>query len=143
MVKPAPEDPDEQVPADLFDQLPLEVRLLRKIPGPDRDDYWLVEGTKPIAWFKAGKDASVTHLIVGTMFQGDSLQSEDIALAPENREVVRVLFGTEWGASLSTGERIVVHLSYGLDPSLKTDTELSFSKCLYIGAAVVEAIRTN
>ena len=30
-------------PDDLQDQLPLKIYLLRKMPGSNRDDYWLAE----------------------------------------------------------------------------------------------------
>jgi hypothetical protein len=114
MVKPAPEDPDDQVPPDLFGQLPLAVSLLRKIPGPEREVNCLAEANPPIAWSREGHDTPVSYIILGPMFGGDSIESGVVALAPENREVVRVLFGEEWGASLSTGERVVVRFAYGL-----------------------------
>src|SRR5277367_975314 len=101
MVKPAPEDADDQVPADLFDQLPLEVSLLREILGPEREVYWLAEASRLIAWSRAGHDAPVSYVILAPMFSGDFIRPASIALAPENREVVRVLFGEEWGSSLS------------------------------------------
>jgi len=74
------------------------------------------------------------------MFSGDFIQSEGVALTPENREFVHALFGEEWSALIGAGKCIVVRLAYVVDPSLTNDANLTFSKCLYVGAAVAEAV---
>lgn len=57
-------------PENLEKQLPVTIKIIRQIPGPDRPDYWLAECKKPISW--QGKP--ITHLIVANWLTGHKIQ---------------------------------------------------------------------
>jgi hypothetical protein len=61
-------------PEDLAAQVPFEGTLLRKIPGPDRPDYWLAELARPLAWHDNGTPRTVTHVVLATRYEGQTIE---------------------------------------------------------------------
>jgi hypothetical protein len=97
-------------PAELEDQVPFSLTLLRSLPGPDRN-YWLGALDRPLRWLDEGAEREVHHLIVGERWEGTQFQP-----------------GVQ---------SIPVNLAYVVDPSQVDDDAVSFGKCRYvaIGAA--------
>ena len=40
-------------PPELTDQTPFSLAIMRRIPGPDRPDYWLGHLDAPLRWLDA------------------------------------------------------------------------------------------
>ena len=96
----------DYAPNDLYGQAPLVVDIIRKIPGPDRPDYWLGASFKPITWLVDNRPHEITHLI----------------LADRWREY-------HIGPGMS---RVPVGIAFVIDLTLLDDAELSFKKCKYV-----------
>jgi hypothetical protein len=96
----------DSAPADLNGQVPFTAKLLRKVAGPDKPDYWLAELEKPLSWVDAGDTRQVTHVVVATRYEGQTI-TEDFT-------------------------RLVIGLAYVTDPSALNDAVLSFAKCRYV-----------
>lgn len=97
----------DYAPADLYDQTPVAARLLRRVPGTDRPDYWLAMLEKPLEWEQSpGVRQEVTHLIVCSRYQGTTI-SESMT-------------------------DLVIGIAYVTDESLLEDEKLDFAKCRYV-----------
>lgn len=96
----------DYAPSELEDQVPIIVDLIREIPGPDRPDYWLGRVQQPIRWSKDGQEISVTHVVLAARWVGTSI-------GPGARN-------------------LPVGIAYVTDPTLLEDSELDFSKCVYV-----------
>lgn len=104
----------DYAPAELKDQLPLRLTLLRKMPGNDRDDYWLAQVDPPIRW--AEKESQpIHHVIVAPRFVGEALKS-------------------------GVG-RITLGLAYVVDETLLDDAVMDFQKCFYAAICLAQEIQ--
>jgi hypothetical protein len=104
----------DSAPDDLYSQVPFTATLLRKVAGPDKPDYWLAELEKPLSWVDAGAARQVTHIVVATRYEGQTI-TEDFT-------------------------RLIVGLAYVTDPSALIDADLSFAKCRYVAIGEMEAV---
>jgi hypothetical protein len=104
----------DSAPEDLYAQVPFKAKLLRKVAGPDRPDYWLAELEQPLSWVDTGSTRKVTHIVVASRYEGQSI--------------------TE------SFTRLVVGLAYVTDTSVLDDTNLSFAKCRYVAIGEIEAL---
>ena len=104
----------DSAPEDLYEQVPFTARLLRKVAGPDMPDYWLAELDKPLSWVDAGASRQVTHIVLGTRHEGQTI-TEDFT-------------------------RLTVGLAYVTDPSALNDADLSLAKCRYVAIGQMEAV---
>lgn len=104
----------DYAPDELHDQLPVDGFLLRRLAGPDRPDYWLAELSAPLHWRDGSVSRTVTHLVVATRYEGESIH-EGL-------------------------ERVVVGIAYVTDSSLLKDEMLGFDKAKYVAIGVLEHI---
>jgi len=64
----------DYAPAELDDQTPFVVELLRQIPGSDRPDYWLGALQKPLSWIDGDIHRQIDHLIICARWQNTQIQ---------------------------------------------------------------------
>lgn len=102
----------DYAPDDLYEQTPIEVNLLREIPGKDRPDYWLGELVKPLRW--AEKQQMITHLILAARWAGTRIDTSMKSLP--------------------------VGIAYVTDQTLLEDSELDFKKCAYVAIGTVKEV---
>jgi hypothetical protein len=102
-------------PEDLYGQVPFTAKLLRKVAGPDKPDYWLAELEKPLSWVDAGAPRQITHIVVAARYEGQTI-AEDFT-------------------------RLIVGLAYVTDASVLNDADLTFAKCRYVAIGEMEAVR--
>jgi hypothetical protein len=103
---------------DLPDQTPFAASLVRRMPGPDRPDYWLAKLAKPLVWEQpTGARRQIEHLIVASRYQGTTV-SETMADLP-------------------------VGIAYVIDESLLDDELLDFSKCHYVAIGTATSSGTE
>ena len=100
----------DYAPSDLYDQIPFEAEIIRRMPGPDRPDYWLAKLTKPLLWLNNGKHNNITHVILSTRFVG-----------------VEMMVGIQDCA---------FGIAYVVDDSITKDKHLKFRKCEYVAIGV-------
>lgn len=101
----------DYAPTDMAEQLPIACELMRKIPGSDRDDYWLAKCEKAVRY----GEKKIDYLVLATRFVGQTL---------ENSRGLTAL-----------------GVAYVTDQSLLQDTRLDFSKCVYVAICMGEAMR--
>lgn len=95
------------------DDVPLTITIVRRIPGPDRPDYWLGKLHQPLRWVsETAEEYEVTHLVVA----GQWAEPE---LAPG---VVRLPVG----------------IAYVIDESLLDDEVLDVEKIRYVATGVAD-----
>jgi hypothetical protein len=99
----------DYAPNDLDDQIPFCVELIRKMKGPDRDDYWLGKTDKPIRWAK-GRSNIINYVILATRWAGATIH-------------------TGMGST-------VLGIAYMVDETLLNDIELDLAKCVYVAIGV-------
>ena len=104
----------DYAPEDLYAQTPFRAKLLRKLPGSDRSDYWIAELDRPLQWTRDGSTSTVTHLVVAARWVG--------------------------GALTSSMRNTPVNISYVTDSSVLADTQLDFKKCAYVAIGVADAL---
>ena len=105
----------DYAPDDLPAQVPIEGTLLRRIPGPDRPDYWLAQLLEPVSWIDNGVGRSVTHLILAARYEGQTIREES--------------------------EELVVGIAYVVDSSLLEDMRIDFAKCRYVAIGEMDFVR--
>ena len=96
----------DYAPPELYEQVPLKIRLLRILPGPDRPDYWLGEMLSPLIWIQGDSRVPIDHVIISARHQG-------ARIAP-------------FVQNLSIG------IAYVTDPSQVTSETIDFKKCKYV-----------
>ena len=96
----------DYAPEDLYGQVPFTAKLLRQVTGPDSPDYWLAELEKPLSWVDAGAPRQITHIVVASRYEGQTI-TENFT-------------------------RLVVGLAYVTDTSVLDDASLTFAKCRYV-----------
>jgi hypothetical protein len=96
----------DYAPAELEEQVPIVIDLIREIPGPDRPDYWLGQVQKPVRWLKDNHEIAVTHVIVAARWVGTQI-------APGVKD-------------------LPVGIAYVTDQTLLSDSNLDFAKCSYV-----------
>lgn len=72
-------------PKELSYQLPIEAKVLRQIPGKDRDDYYIVELKNSVVWVDEKKNINteVNYLVVCTKKKSQVVENDmkDVVLA--------------------------------------------------------------
>ena len=96
----------DYAPADLPEQLPIICEVIRKIPGEDRPDYYLVRCEKEIKYNKY----TIRYLVIAPRFMGQEL-----------RENV---------------DEIALGVAYVGNISLLEDNVLDFNKCTYVAVCI-------
>jgi hypothetical protein len=132
------EEPSWRSPSELLARLPLEITILRDIPGADVQVYWLAEMTRPLG-LAEGK--SITHLVVAPMFGGDFVRAGVVTLDAGKPVLWRHIFGRRWGDIIDGGQHIAIRIGYVLDQSLVNDRELVLTKATYVATVLAEALR--
>ena len=102
----------DYAPEELYDQVPIGGKVLRRIPGPDRPDYFLAVLDKPILSKRDGTDTSISHLVLAARWVGGVFH-------PNMRDTP-------------------VNIAYVLDPSLLEDPSLDFDKSHYAAIGVAD-----
>ena len=77
----------------------------------------MAELTKPLAWDDNGVARTVTHLVLGARYEGQTIEPGF--------------------------QRLVVGLAYVTDDTLLSDSELEFAKCRYVAIGVAEGARKD
>lgn len=65
----------DYAPADLEAQIPVEVDLVRQLPGPDRSDYWLGRLDRPLPYAEGDATKEIRYLIVASRHVGESIRA--------------------------------------------------------------------
>ena len=104
----------DSAPDELYEQTPFEASLLRKIPGPDRPDYWLAQLENPLRWLKDGNAIQVTHLILAARWVGCEI--------------------------CQTMQHTPINIAYVVNPEALQDPTLDFGKCAYVAIGTADAI---
>lgn len=100
----------DYAPAELHEQTPLVVTLLREIPGEDRPDYWLGEMRKPIRWSHENCDKKITHVVLAARWKGTRIEPNV--------------------------QNLPVGIAYVTDQSVLSDSKLQFGKCSYVAIGI-------
>lgn len=121
-------------PEDLVAQLPVECRLLRQIPGPDRPDYFL-----------AALDRPLTHRSPAAQLRSGGTSLPDAVVGPDGTAELTVrtivVAARIVGEQLHAGmQRFPVMLAYVVDDSVLGDESLDFSKLAYVAVAMITDI---
>ena len=107
-------DSIDHAPDDLYDQVPIKARLVRKLSGTDRrgrDSYWLAELTTPISWSREGVTRTVNHLVVVARWEGTSIEP---------------------------GARIPVNIAYVTNDELLSSPTLDFGHTEYVAIGMAK-----
>jgi Immunity protein 27 len=104
-------------PEQLSANVPLVTALVRKIPGPDRPDYWIAELQSPITVVFNNFDRTITHLILAARWQGTTIAD---------------------GAT-----HLPLAIAYVTDLSLLNDPALDFNKCHYVAIGIGSVTRSD
>jgi hypothetical protein len=102
----------DYAPPELNEQRPFEAQLLKKLPGKDRDDYWVAVLVKPLKWVSAGGEREVKHIIVTARWQG-----------------------TQIGQGM---KGLPMGIAFVTDDSVLSDSILDFRKCVYVAIGVAD-----
>ena len=105
----------DYAPADLYDQVPFSATLLRQMPGPDRDDYWLARLEEPLTWLHDGESTTVRHIILISRYAGQTITNH-------------------------VG-RIVVGLSYVIDEAQIELPSVDMEKSAYVAIGEIDIVR--
>ena len=65
----------DDAPEELHKQCPIEIDLIRELPGPDRSDYWLGKANRPIRWMVDNLEHAVTHVVLAARWQGTRIEA--------------------------------------------------------------------
>lgn len=101
----------DYAPDELYDQLPLIINLIKKIPDVDGVDYWIGSIQKPILWIDNTTRRYITHVIVSARYVG---------------------------AEIKVGINLVINIAYVLDESVLTDDVLDFQKGKFIAIGIAD-----
>lgn len=104
----------DQAPDDLYPQVPCSGTLVRRLPGPDRPDYWIARLDAPLRWTDAGTEHRIEHLVLAARLQGQTI---DRAF-----------------------DRLTVGIAYVVDATLVADASLTFEKVRYVAIGTVERV---
>ena len=104
----------DYAPDELYEQVPFDGVLLRKISGPDRPDYWLAELLEPLTWSHDGENREVSHVVLASRYVGQTITPD---------------FG-----------KLVVGISFVTDQSVLDEEPLDFDKCVYSAIGVAEKL---
>jgi hypothetical protein len=66
----------DDAPDDLRAQAPFAVKLSRRLPGPDRPDYWLGRLNRPIRWRHEERERLITHVVLAAKLVGQRIGVE-------------------------------------------------------------------
>ena len=101
----------DHAPAELHDQTPFDVELIREFPGPDRPDYWLASAQNPLWWLVDNHKTPITHVVIAARWTDTKIEPgiEDMPIG----------------------------ISFVADPSVLRDAELDFSKVRYAAIGMV------
>jgi hypothetical protein len=96
----------DYAPDDLYDQAPFAATLIRKLPGPDRADYWLARVEPVLKWRTAHDEKLVTHVVLAARWEGTAI-----------------------GPGVS---HLPVNIAYVVDQSVLLDERLDLRKTTYV-----------
>ncbi|WP_082969362.1 hypothetical protein [Mycobacterium kyorinense] len=117
---------------DLKAQLPRTARIARRIPGPDRDDYFSAIFTEPVKYHPSAQ------------FDWDRPQPEFIAVDDVGQFVwvpAIVIASLQAGTRIHAGmKNFPVYVAYIVDNTAGLDEQLDFAKCDSIGWGTINAV---
>ena len=99
----------DDAPDDLRAQAPFAVNLSRRLPGPDRPDYWLGRLNRPIRWRHEGRERLITHVVLAAKLVGQRIGVE---------------------------RKLPVGILYVTDQSQVEDRTVDFAKCSYVAVGM-------
>jgi hypothetical protein len=134
----------DHAPDDLYDQIPIRARLVRRLEGADSRgrSYWLAELRTPIAWSNDGVPRTVNHVLLAARWQGTSLE-------PGAKVPVNIAYVTN-DAVLSSAGLDLSHAAYVAIDMAKVSRPLRhwpqfgldlFRAALRIGQRIVRSAR--
>ena len=101
-------------PAELDEQVPFVIDLVRQMPGDDRPDYWLGQLQKPLRWNDDSIEKQITHIVVAARWAGTRIKPSI--------------------------KNLPVGLAYVLDLSLLEDSTIDLNKCRYIAIGIADEL---
>jgi len=104
----------DYAPPELEGQTPIQLELLREIPGSDRPDYWLAVAAQPIRWLREGREAYLTHIIISARWQG-----------------------TQIGPRM---KQLPIGIAHVTDSAVLDDSFLDFKKCTYVAIGTADEL---
>jgi hypothetical protein len=104
----------DYAPGDLYDQTPFVVKLVRRMPGPDRPDYWLGELEHPLNWIDENIEREITYLIIASRWAGTQIE-------PHVRD-------------------LPIGLAYVTDVAQLNESSVDFGKCKYVAIGLATEI---
>lgn len=105
----------DHAPDDLYGQLPLRGRLLRKVAGPPRrPEYWLAELRTPVFWTTDGATRPIRHLVLAARWQD---------------------------TSIGFGAKIPVNISYVTDDAVLESESFEPAQVAYVAIGMIEVSR--
>jgi hypothetical protein len=104
----------DYAPTELKGQTPIQLELLKKIPGSGCPDYWLAVAGQPIRWLREGQEARVSHIIISARWQG-----------------------TQIGPGMN---QLPIGIAYVTDSSLLDHSFLDFKKCAYVAIGTADEL---
>lgn len=96
----------DYAPEELHGQVPIELELVKIMPGPDRPDYWLGKTEIPIRWLDNNIEKHISHVIVSARWAGTQIDSNF--------------------------KNLPIGIAYVTDVSLLEDEKVNFNKIKYI-----------
>jgi hypothetical protein len=64
----------DQAPPELNEQVPFKIKLLRRLPGQGRPDYWLGALLTPLFWLKGDHRIQIEYVVVCARYQGTQIE---------------------------------------------------------------------
>ncbi|MTI86849.1 MAG: hypothetical protein FH748_02650 [Balneolaceae bacterium] len=104
-------------PKELAYQLPITAKVIQRLPGKDRPDYFLAKLENNLVW-KAHpemKPKEITHLVLCTKYKEHHID-------PEMNDVL-------------------IAIAYVIDESLLNENTLNFNKCKYIALGEASVLK--
>ncbi len=102
----------DYAPEDLYGQVPFSAELIRRLPGPDRDDYWLGRLERALSYSRAGRVREISHVVLVSRYEGETIHG-------------RV-------------GKVTVGISYVVDESQVDCPTMDLTKCLYVAIGEVK-----
>ena len=104
----------DDAPDDLYGQIPCQGVLVRRLPGPDRPDYWLARLVTPLRWSDEGTVRTVDHLVLAARLVGQSIDGPFVSLT--------------------------VGVAFVVDDTLLADASLRFEKVRYVAIGTIRRL---
>lgn len=101
----------DYAPEGLEAQLPITLKIIKKLPGEDRPDYWLCQVKKPIIWNDNNIEKEINYIIIAARWIGTQIMPKI--------------------------KKLPIGISYVLDESVLEDSRLVFDKCSYVAIGLL------